>query len=217
VRGLALGRTAAGPTAYLGLWRWPGGHGDGGAAGPNAAGSGRIVAVRTDTGAVIGAAPLVGAPERLVWGGAGAPAGRRLLCVEELPGPQRATRAPEHTPPDRWQLLLIDPAALQVDAVHQLGLAPRALAVAPDSGHAYLLATLDGPRSVLSHVDLATGASSRIATVSGLSLDVAVTDTQIYVPQSDGNTLLVLDRQRGHVVKSVAVGRRPVGLTLSQP
>ena len=78
-----------------------------------------------------------------------------------------------------------------------------------------MLAVLDGPRSLLTHVDLATGATRRLATVAGQSLDVAVTDDRIYLPWSDGDALVVLDRERGRVVETIPVGRRPIGLTLA--
>jgi hypothetical protein len=212
VRSLALARGAGAPTVYLGIWRWPE---EGADATP--AGRGRIVALRADTGAVAGVTPLAGAPERLVVaGGAGGTDGAdpRLVCLEAEPGPPPAAGAPEPVPQERRQLLLLDPVAGQVEAVFPVTAPPRAVAVAPDGRHAYLLATLDGPRSVLEEVDLSTGAARRLATVPGLSLGIAVVGDRIYVPRSDGAALLVLDRQRGRAVGTIPVGRRPLGLTL---
>jgi len=197
------------PAAFLGIWRWPDDE-------PGAAGRGRVVALRTDTG-VVGDVPVAGAPERLLAtskvGGTPSP-GPRLLAVEEVPGPRHAARTPEPVPPERWHLLAVEPLAGLVEAVYPVAAPPRALAVAPDGQHAYLLAALDGPRSVLTHVDLASGATRRLATVPGLSLDLAVTGDRIYLPRADDNVLLVLDRQHGRVVGTIPVGRRPVGLTL---
>jgi hypothetical protein len=214
VRSLALARGAAGPTptAYLGIWRWPGDE-----SGANGTGRGQIVALRTDSGAVVGVVPLTGAPEHLLAtdGVRGAaPAGPRLLGVEEVPGPQRSARSPESAPPERRHLVVVDPQAGQVEAVHPLSAPARALAVSPDGRHAYLLAALDGPRGVLTHIDLVTETTRRLAAVSGLSLDVAVTDDRIYLPRADRDALLVLDRQRGRVMETIPVGRRPIGVVL---
>jgi hypothetical protein len=101
-----------------------------------------------------------------------------------------------------------------VEAVYPIAAPTRALAVAPDGRGAYLLAALDGPRGVLTHVDLATGATRRLATVPGLILDVAVTDDRIYLPQADRDALLALDRRGGRVMATIPVGRRPLGVTL---
>jgi hypothetical protein len=80
---------------------------------------------------------------------------------------------------------------------------------------AYLLAALDGPRSVLTHVDLPTGATRRLASIPGLSVGLAVTEERIYLPRSDGDSLLALHRRSGRVeMASIPVGRRPVGLSL---
>jgi hypothetical protein len=92
------------------------------------------VALRADTGAVAGVTPLAGAPERLVVaGGAGGAdwAGPRLVCLEAEPGPPPAAGAPEPVPPERRQLLLLDPVAGQVEAVFPVTAPPRAVAVAP--------------------------------------------------------------------------------------
>jgi hypothetical protein len=110
--------------------------------------------------------------------------------------------------------LVLDPLAAQPDAVYPLAYPPRALTLAPDGRHAYLLAAHDGPRSVLTHVDLASGATRRLATVPGLSLDLAVTGERIYLPRADDGALLVLDRQQGRVAGTIPVGRRPLALTL---
>jgi hypothetical protein len=209
VRSLALARAAGAPIAYLGIWRWPE---EGGDADP--AGGGRIVALRAATGAVAGVTPLAGAPERVVVAGGAAGAGPRLLCLEAAPGPTRAARSPEHVPPERRHLLVVDPLAGQVEGVYPVAAPTRAVAVGPGGRHAYLLATLDGPRSVVDEVDLATGAARRLATAPGLSLDVAVTGDRIYLPRSDGAALLVLDRGHGRPVATVPVGRRPLGLAL---
>ena len=151
LRSLALADVAGTPLAYLGVWRWPGGAED-----AHPAGRGQILAVRAESGAVAGVTSLAGDPQRLVAGGASgeaAGAAPRLLCVEETPGPPSAARAPEHAPPDRRHLLAVDPLAGRVEAVYPLPEPARALALAPGGRDAYLLAALDGPRSVLTHVE----------------------------------------------------------------
>ena len=90
----------------------------------------------------------------------------------------------------------------------------RALALAPAGGTPTCWRPSTGRAASWTHVDLASGATRRLATVPGLSLDLAVTGERIYLPRADGGALLVLDRQQGRVAGTIPVGRRPLGLTL---
>jgi hypothetical protein len=70
----------------------------------------------------------------------------------------------------------------RVEAAYPLALPARALAVAADDRHAYLLAALDGPR--------------------------------VYVPNPFGGEVWALDWRTGRPVRTIPVGRAPMGITL---
>jgi hypothetical protein len=206
VRSLAVEQTVHGPTAFVGLWRWP----EGAAAHPT--GAGRVAAIDLRSGAARQVMPLAGSPERLV----AARAGERLYALEVLPGPQDARRGGEYEPPQAWRLAALHTATLALEDLIALRQPAVRLAVAPDGAHAYALNWHDGPPTSTSvaEIDLAAGAIRHLATLPGLSLDLAVAAERLYAAHSDGDEVWAIDRRSGRVVATLPAGRHPVALAL---
>ncbi|MGH2352244.1 MAG: YncE family protein [Chloroflexota bacterium] len=215
IRSLASAQAAGGAVAYVGLWRWPQ------TAAP-AAGSGRVVKVEMSAVGITAqhVLPLEGAPERLVLGTAAERPGDRLYAVEAVPGPQHAdwalARGEEYAPPRAWHLLGVDPDALLPETVLSLRQPPTAVALSPDGRRAYALIARDGrpPTSDLREVDLVSGSARRLTTLAGLSLSITASDDHIFATRSNADHVWVLDAHTGRVVRTVAVGRHPMGLAL---
>ena len=102
--------------------------------------------------------PAGAPPARAARARQGAPEGR-LYVLEGAPGPES-----DYSPRGRWRLLGLHPVTLETEQEAFLGVQVRALAVAPDGGHAYALAA--GGKDVL-HVDLATGVTRRLGALPG--------------------------------------------------
>jgi hypothetical protein len=216
--GLALENGPTGPVAYLGLWRRPGE-----ADGRPVPGGGRVVALHGLTGAALGAAPLAGLPVHLLVAPAAGEAGRRLYAVEAVPDMSQADSRlgspdQELAAADRWHLWRLHPATLDVETGVLLQHAPRWLAIAPDGAHAYALAgpgSFSTPSPVL-HIDLTRGAWRLWARVPGSGLGgLAVTADRVYVPDTEGGALAVVDRRSGLVVRRLPAGRHPLAITLA--
>jgi DNA-binding beta-propeller fold protein YncE len=202
--GLALGRDAAGLTAYVSTWstvrrvdgRWqPAG--------------GRILAVDAVSGAVVGSYRAAGVAGQLILAPTPRGTGRRLYAVE-------SSLAGDGTDPDfadRWQLVGLDPTTLDAEATFPLDHGPRAVAISPDGGHAYAVARSGG----LVHVDLTNGVSRLLATVATVPAadlgGLAVTADRIYVSNPQGREVSVVERRSGRVVGSIPVGRYPGSIT----
>lgn len=210
IHSLALERTATGPVAYLGLWRAPGE-----VDGILVAGSGAVVAIQTDTGAVVGRASLAGVPEQLVLAAAPGQVGDPLYCVEGAPGPE--VRNPGIPGPDAgsWQLVGLNPVTLEVESVLPLHEEPAAVAVAPDGNAAYVRPTHTAAlRSTVLQVDLRTGQFGAPIVLPGESVGgLVVTGERLYVPHSLGSAVWAVDRRRGRLAQTIAVGRHPLGIT----
>jgi hypothetical protein len=111
-----------------------------------------------------------------------------------------------------WRLLALDPATLRPDRAHVLPHPVRALALAPDGDAAYALDA--GGRREVVRVDLRTGTTRPFATLPAPGADLAVTPERVYI--ADGRSAVwALDRRRGALIQTVAVGRGAVGLALS--
>lgn len=205
VTGLAFESGPAGAIAYLGISRpepaLPGGHVR------RPGGGNRLVAIDADTGALLAALPLAGLPSNLVLAPASGREPRRLYGVEAPVAPD-----PEQPTADRSRLLGLNPTTFRVERDHQLGFRPSRLAVGPEGGNAYAIAS-DGTR--LMHVDLMSGVQHRLADVQGSGASLAVSAERIYVTHPYGNALHALDRRRGEVVATIPVGRRPAGIILA--
>jgi hypothetical protein len=216
VTALAAGTDEGGPLAYLGLW------------GPGRGGGGRIVALDAAAGGVVAAYRLAGPPGRP--GGPEAPAalalapgpdgtGRRLYALTaalDAAGAPAGDLTTKMAEAEAWRLLGLHPATLVPESEHPLPRAAVWLAVAPDGRDAYVSdnAGTAPPGGLLQRVDLTSGATAAIGHRPGLgAAGLAVTADRVYVPDTAGDRLWVIDRA-GRSVASVPVGRRPLGITL---
>jgi hypothetical protein len=200
INGLALEHGAAGPIAYVASWGWH----DGDGPGPAWSGrGGRIVALEARSGAVLASVHLPGSPAPLTLGPAPDGLGQRLYCVEATPGPES-----EYVATGGWRLLGLNPATLDVERQLQVAYLPRRLAVAPDGNHLY---TLDAGGTTVLHHDLSTGRQRTLARLRGEGASLAVTATDVYVPNLYGSEVWALDRRTGHT-RATPVGRRPTAI-----
>jgi DNA-binding beta-propeller fold protein YncE len=207
VRDVALGGATGTPVAYLSLWGWPTHAPGGGAPGEVASGRGRVVALAAETGAVLAAHETAGHPGRLLLGPAPGGAGRRVYFLEATPPP------PDD--PQAWRLVALDAATLVPERAYPFPAQPLWPALAPDGGHAYALTDQGGGsgRRVVA-LDLTTGAVSRLLTLPGAGLGLVADADALYVLDPDGGGLWVIDRRRGRLRRTTAVGRLPVALAL---
>ena len=192
VAGLALADGPAGPVAYLGILD----------TGPSA--GSRIVAVHTQTGAVLATLPLAGDPWHVVLAAAPGRGGRRLYAVEAQP---RAWDS--HQGAITGRLLALDPVTLAIEREWPQFPLPAALAVAPDGGHAYALT-----ESMVTHLDLVTGAQRRLALLPRGAGGLAVTEARVYATDLAGHEVWAVDRHEGHLVQTIPAGRHPGYLAL---
>lgn len=199
---VAMQDTDEGPIAYAGFWTWPahtGGHWTGG--------HGGLVAIDIMSGAVLARLPMSGSPGQCQMASAPGRAGRRLYCVESLPGPQADSSAAES-----WRLLALTPLTLQVEEHYPLLDSPRALAFAPDGNGVYLLNT-DG--TAVRFIDLRTGTTSRLTRLPGAGVALAVNDERVFIPNPEGEEVWVLDRRRVFL-HSLRVPAHPLGVALGR-
>ena len=219
VRDLALGQSEWGPAVYAALWtgprlvdgRW-------------SAGAGRVVALQAETGRRTGGSPLGGVPGQVAfWQGPAAP-DRALYVLETFPGGATADGQTEHVSGGerRWQLLRLDPATLTPEAAHPLPPAPQPparFAVAPEGGHAYVLAGHDAGSggSALLQVDLVTGSVSRFVLLPGAGADLVVAERHVFVTNPGGGGIWVIDRDERRIVRTVPVGKRPLAVAAAWP
>jgi hypothetical protein len=176
-----------------------------------------VVAVQALTGAPGATAQLTGAPSLLAVAPAPGGAGQRVYAVEALPGREDARPPPGETgvPADRWRLVGLDPESLAPLSHAALPAPPLALALAPDGGHAYVLAGAGGPLSgsVVLEVDLTGGGARPLATVPGPGLGgLAVSGERLYIPQPDAAVVWAIDRHRGALLEAIPVGRAPIAI-----
>jgi DNA-binding beta-propeller fold protein YncE len=207
--GLAVGRDAAGVTAYISTWSSAGevdGHWR--------PGEGRIRAVDALSGALLASHRSTGMPEQLLL--SPAPGGsRRLYVVESIRAAGVALESgsgPDVAAANRVQLVGLNLATLDPESALPLDHLPRAMAISPDGNHAYTVAGLTTPRQLM-HVNLATGDSRLLATVPGSGHGgLAVVGNRIYVPNPAGREVAVFDRRSGRPLGTAPTGRHPVDI-----
>jgi hypothetical protein len=199
---LAVEPGPAGPSAYLGIWRWPHVR-EGGVWAP---GAGRLVVLNALSGAVQDVLPLDGAPSAASVAAGPHGEARRLYLVETRPGPES-----EYTSPERWSLLTLDPVTLEERSRRLLSEPPLWLTVAPDGADAYYAI---GGSNLLMHVDLTTGVVRQLAALPGMGLGMAVTHDRLFVPNPTSNEVWVVDRRSGRRLRPFLAGRHPIGLAL---
>jgi hypothetical protein len=204
--------TTGGATAYLAIGRHTPLRG--------AAAGGHVLAVDLRTGATQARLPLTGSPVHVRVGPApqGAqgshPGGRWLYCVEATPPPGAAGPWDDDPAAWRWQLLGLRVPDLEPAAAWALPREPLWLAVAPDGVQAYALAGPHGagPDTALLAVDLRGGAVRTLRRLPGAAAGVVVTERRLYVANSEGSEVWVLDRDTGRPLNPIRVGRHPVWL-----
>ena len=156
-------------------------------------------------------------PPRAAPPGSSAGGRRAACCTASSAGP-----APEDDPraeadlaangPRR--LLGLDPLTLLPERDYALPAPVCALAVAPDADAAYALDAAG--RRALVRIDLRTGTARRLAALPGAGAALAVTRERVYVADGRG-AVWALDARGGALVRTLAVGRGPIGLALSGP
>jgi hypothetical protein len=217
--GLALERTGEGPVAYLAVWRPAVRTADGSFL---AAGA-RVLRLEVDTGAATAQAALGGLPRPAAAGGSlllapGPDGGRRLYCLEALPGSELATWGAQefgwqYVMSSHWRLSRLAPDTLLPEEVLRLDFAPSGLSVAPDGTRAY---AFDALGEGLLQIDLATGQSAVLARMAGHQPGgLAATDDRLYAAHPALGQVWVFDRQRGQRVQTFRAGRSPVALSLA--
>jgi hypothetical protein len=214
---LALEQTAAGPVAYVGLWQSPGSPGEAG--NRRLPGRGAVVAIQADTGVVTARTGLGGVPEHFVPAAAPGRVGDRLYCVEGAPGPEVRNPGSAAGDAGQWRLLGLNPVTLEVESDLLLPEEPAAVAVAPDGTIAYVRPTHTAAlRSAVLQVDLTTGHTRPLIVLPGESVGgLVVSGDRLYAPHSHGSAVWAVDRRRGRLAQTIAVGRHPLGITLAHP
>jgi hypothetical protein len=209
--GLALEEGPLGPIAYVALWR-EGGTSDG----PIAVDAGRMVARNPVTGETLGALPLAGIPGDVVFGPDPWGTGRRLFVVyaeDDGDGSARDDIGTRFNGASGWHLLAVEPHSMTPERAYPLRFAPRRLTVAPDGRHAYASSSSVGSTTVW-HIDLTTGTTNEVVRLPGSSLGLAVTQDHLFVSDTDGRSVWLIDRQSGRPFKKVPVGRNPLGIAV---
>jgi hypothetical protein len=191
--------------AYVGLWHSVA------PAGLARGATGLLVAVRLDTGAIVGRVRLPGVPLQLAAATGADELGQRLYALERLPGPD------EWNPGQldqvlSWRLLALDPVTLEVERVWPLDEEPRSLVVAPDGRYAYgLVSSQRALQSALEQIDLDTGAVRQVTVLPGEGLGgPVVTAEYVFVPHPAASEVWTVDRRNGQIIRSVQVGRGSV-------
>jgi hypothetical protein len=142
-------------------------------------------------------------------------AGRRLYCLVGGPGTEGDPGADTDLAANGPRRLLgFDPITLRLERDHALPAPVRALAIAPDADAAYALDAAG--RRALVRIDLRTGAGHRLAALPGAGAALAVTRERVYAADGRG-AVWALDARGGALVRTLAVGRGPIGLALSGP
>jgi hypothetical protein len=216
IRSVALEGGAAGPVVYVGFWRWAAGGDESGHA---VAGRGLIVALRAETGAVVGSVRFDGAPVHLLLAPVPGQAGQRLYAVQQVPGPARGAAPDAPCAPTTWELVTLDPATLDVERSTPLAGELVALASPPDGGHLYGLArhhavAAGAATTPLLRLDPANGAARALVHLPGVALSLVVTGDRIYVPNGFGAGVWAIDRRSGRLLETIPVGRHPLGVAL---
>jgi hypothetical protein len=199
VTGAAVGDGPTGPVVYLGV--------SAPATGERAGDRrGRIVALEWASGAARAVAPLAGAPSDLVLVPAPGGDGRRLYAVETLSRPED-----ELPGAYRGRLVGFDALTLAPEGELPLPAPPGRVAFAPDGSAAYALAAFG---TELLRLDPVAGTVTRLAELPGRAVTLAVARDRIYVPDPYGSAVWALDRRRGRLVRTIPVGRSPMGVAL---
>jgi hypothetical protein len=201
VTAVALASGSAGTVAYLGIWHEPD---ESGTTGP---GRSRIVALDAVRGMVLAVASLAGVASDVVYVPGQLPGDERLYCLEHVPFPSYDT-----SDGARSLLLTLNPDTLQIERELPLRESPVRLAMAPDGNHAYALVS---GGSALIQLNLTTGVEASPISLPGQGYALAVTEAWVYVSHPKGNSVWMLDRQRGTIARTIHLDGRPTGLALS--
>jgi DNA-binding beta-propeller fold protein YncE len=207
------GGSASG-TAYLAVWRRPAAE-DGC---PGSSGS-RIVALHAGTGAAVAVSAVDGVPGGLVLANAPGRLGRRLYVLEAtgaaglwLPDEcQYMTHDKRLAAAEHWTALGLSPTNLEVESRQDMGQTIlHGFAVAPDGDGAFAL----GTQGMVVSLDLRSGRINHLVSSPDIALGLAITADRIYVTNSFGADVWVLDRRDGHRLQTITTGRRPIGVTM---
>jgi hypothetical protein len=190
----------AGPIAYVGLWRVGQARGEAVMSNP------RVVAIDVRTGATRALLRLASPPPHLVLAPGPEGGGPRLYVVEPLDFIDA-----DFAVPSRARLLALDPMTLELARAYDLHDAPRRVAVAPDGAFAYRL-TAGG--TYVWRTDLRTGTDVQLVSLPSPGAGLVATDDALYVADPLGSDVWTIDRRRGRLTGSLAVGRHPVALAL---
>ena len=105
----------------------------------------------------------------------------------------------------------LDAATLAPEGEHAIPYPPRALAVTPDGGDAFVLAG----RAAVFRLATAGGPARPFATLPDRAFGLAATDDQVFTLDVFGDRVWCLDRARGRVLRTIPTGRSPLGLVLA--
>jgi hypothetical protein len=183
----------------------------------------RIVAMNAATGAVLATSPLDGVPSLLAaapvsWGRP-----RWLYAIQEPPrsaptigrlplgslGPAgviTGSAAPARA--TGRQLIRLRPDSLEMDRAISIGGPVSALA-AGDDREVYLLQA-----DTLTRVTMSTGVVQTAAHLPGPGHDLAVTPRWVFVTHPEGDEVWAIERRTGRLVRRIATGREPLGISV---
>jgi DNA-binding beta-propeller fold protein YncE len=231
VKGLAVGGSPAGTTAYAGIQRLAPSSSVGASratsfgeppstslsldrpgarpstalrAGSTGSAGGRVVAIHAETGAVLATGHVAGVPAQVVLAPAPGGLGQRLYVVDAEPGPEG-----DYAGSGRWRLVGLNPLSLDVESEFALGFLPNRLVVTADGDQAYALAQ---PNDTVRQIDLPHGTQRVLATLPGTGLGLAVAGDRIYVSNPYGREVWALDRRQGRLLQTIPVGVHPVAI-----
>jgi DNA-binding beta-propeller fold protein YncE len=105
----------------------------------------------------------------------------------------------------------LDAATLAPEGEHAVPYPPRALAVTPDGGDAFVLAG----RAAVLRLAPAGGPARPFATLPDRAVGLAATDDQVFTLDPFGDRVWSLDRTRGRPLRAIPTGRSPQGLVLA--
>lgn len=211
VLGLALATVDGDPMAYLSMPEIPSpGHI------ADAPATGEVVAMNATTGDEAASVRLNAFPVSLFFGGP-AGGGRRLYVIASLGNP--SVLLDGDAPMERvvgargWLLVELEPRSLVVERIHLLPERPFRIAVSQDGEDAY---ALGAPSLVqpgrLWHLDLLTGGVELLREVPAGAIALAIAGDRIYVGDTFGDAVWIVDRQRGTLLHALPGVRRPLAL-----
>ena len=165
------------------------------------AGRNRLAVIDASTGKVITARQLESAPTHLVASPNIHGKPQWLYAIQE-PEPRRGV-----TPGIARQLLRVRAESLEVDRQITVGAVVDAMATL-DGSSVYLL-----QGDTISRVTISTSKVHTVARLPSPGHDLAVTPRWLFVTNPDGGEVWVLDRNSGELVRRVATGSQPLGIS----